>query len=90
MLLMVFSFLQRRCHPRPRCIKKTADQPCYNVIFYLRRTEHKYLKGVRLRLLLIKKCCQIAALSTSYFERQKKKEKNLHRKQILYITDHVV
>ena len=22
--------------------KKIADQPCYNVIFYLRRTEHKY------------------------------------------------
>ena len=22
--------------------KKIADQPCYNVIFYMRRTEHKY------------------------------------------------
>ena len=40
--VMMFSFLQRRCHPLTRCIKKIADQPCYNVIFYLRRTEHKY------------------------------------------------
>ena len=40
--LMVISFLQRKCHPVTWCIKKIADQPCYNVIFYLRRTEHKY------------------------------------------------
>ena len=40
--LMVFSFLQRRCHPLARCIKKTADQPCYNVIFNLRKTDNKY------------------------------------------------
>ena len=40
--LTVISFLQRKCHPVTRCIKKIADQPCYNVIFYLRRTEHKY------------------------------------------------
>ena len=39
--LMVISFLQRRCHPVTWCIKKIADQPCYNVIFYFRRTEHK-------------------------------------------------
>ena len=39
---MVISFLQRRCHPVTRCIKKIADQPCYNVIFYLGKTEHKY------------------------------------------------
>ena len=39
---MVFSFLQRRCHPLTRCIKKIADQHCYNVKFYMRRTEHKY------------------------------------------------
>ena len=31
--LMVFSFLQRKCHPLTRCINKIADQPCYNVIF---------------------------------------------------------
>ena len=37
-----FFFLQRRCHPVTRYIKKIADQSCYNVIFYLRRTEHKY------------------------------------------------
>ena len=37
--LMEFSFLQRRCHPVTRCIKKIADQHCYNVTFYLRRTE---------------------------------------------------
>ena len=42
--LMVISFLQRRCHPVTRCIKKIADQPCYIVIFYLGRTEHKYKK----------------------------------------------
>ena len=42
--LMVISFLQRRCHPVTRCIKKIAYQPCYNVIFYLRTTEQKYLK----------------------------------------------
>ena len=41
-ILMVISFLQRSCHPVTRCIKKFADQPCYNVIFYLRRTEQKY------------------------------------------------
>ena len=41
---MVISFLQRRCHPVTWCIEKIADQPWYNVIFYLRRTEHKYLK----------------------------------------------
>ena len=41
-IFMVISFLQRRCHPVTRCIKKISDQPCYNVIFYLRRTEHKY------------------------------------------------
>ena len=41
-ILMVISFLQRKCHPVTWCIKKIADQPCYNVIFYLRRTEHKY------------------------------------------------
>ena len=40
--LMVISFLRRRCHPVTRYIKKIADQPCYNAIFYLRRTEHKY------------------------------------------------
>ena len=37
---MVFSFLHRRDHPLRRCIKKIADQPCYNVIFYL-RNKHK-------------------------------------------------
>ena len=31
--LMVISFLQRRCHPVTWCIKKIADQPCYNVFF---------------------------------------------------------
>ena len=40
--LMVISFLQRRCHPVTRCIKKIAEQSCYNVFFYLRKTEHKY------------------------------------------------
>ena len=30
---MVFSFLQRKCHPPTRCIKKIASQPCYNVNF---------------------------------------------------------
>ena len=34
--LMVFSIPQRKCHPVTRCIKKFADQPCYNVTFYLR------------------------------------------------------
>ena len=40
--LMVFSFLHRKCHPLTRCIKIIADQRCYNVIFYLSRTEHKF------------------------------------------------
>ena len=40
--LMVFSILQRRWHLLTRCIKKIADQPCYNEILYLRRTEYKY------------------------------------------------
>ena len=40
--LMVISFLQRRCHPITRCIKKIPNQTCYNVIFYMRRTEQKY------------------------------------------------
>ena len=39
---IMFSFLQRKCHPLTRCIKNIADQPCYNVIFYMSRTEHKY------------------------------------------------
>ena len=38
--------------------EKIADQPCYNVIFYMRRTEHKYWKRICLCLQLIKKCCQ--------------------------------
>ena len=33
---MVFSFLQRICYSLTSCIKKIADHPCYNVIFYLR------------------------------------------------------
>ena len=33
-ILMVFSFLQRKCYPLTRCIKNIADQPCYNVIFF--------------------------------------------------------
>ena len=41
-LLMVISFLQRRCYPVTWCIKKIADQLFYNVIYYMRRTEHKY------------------------------------------------
>ena len=44
--LMVFSFLQRKCHPLTRYIKKIADlHCCYNIIFYLRRTEHQISKG---------------------------------------------
>ena len=67
---MVFSFLQRRCHPLTRCIKKKiADLPWYNVIFYLKRTEHKYWKRACLCLPLIKKCCQIDTFSSSYFRR---------------------
>ena len=42
---MVFSFLQRRCYPLTRCIKKIANQPCHNVIFYLQTTEHTYIIG---------------------------------------------
>ena len=34
-ILMVFSFLQKKCHLLTRCINKIADQPRYNVIFYL-------------------------------------------------------
>ena len=72
---MVFSFLQRKSHPLTRCINKIADQPCYNIIVYLRRTEHKYLKAYALCLPLINKCCQIANFSTSFlssFYNQKK------------------
>ena len=47
---MVFSFLQRRCHPLTRCFKKIAGHPCYKVIFYLRTTEHKYYKRICLCL----------------------------------------
>ena len=65
---MVFSFLQRKCHPLTRCIKEIADQLCYNVIFYLRMTEHN-IKMVRLGLPLLKECCHIATFSTSYFKR---------------------
>ena len=66
--LMVFSFLQRRCHSLTRCLKKIANQHCYNVIFYLKRREHKYYKTVCLCLPPIKKCCQIDTFSTSFFE----------------------
>ena len=45
--LMVFSFLQRRCHPLTRCIKKSADQLCYNVIFLLEKDRKQiFKKGV--------------------------------------------
>ena len=66
--LIVFSFLQRKCHPFTGHIKKIADQPYYNVIFYLWRTEHKYYTQVCLCLPLIKKRCQMPIFSTSYFE----------------------
>ena len=33
---MLFSFQQRKCHPLTRCIKRIADQPCYNVVFIVR------------------------------------------------------
>ena len=38
--LMMISFLQRRCHPVTRCIKKIADQPCYNAIFLFEHRTH--------------------------------------------------
>ena len=41
--LMVFSFLQRKCHPLTRCIKKLLTRG-YNVIFYLRRAQHTNIK----------------------------------------------
>ena len=76
--------------------KKIADQPYYNVIFYMSRTEHKYLKSVCLCLPLIEKSCQFATFSTSNFERlfynQKKKKFFkivLTLNAIFYITDHV-
>ena len=43
--LMVFSFLQRRCHPFTRCIKKIADRPCYNIIFYWEARNKNIKKG---------------------------------------------
>ena len=35
-------FSAKKMSPCYKVHKKIADQPCYNVIFYLRRTEHKY------------------------------------------------
>ena len=43
--LMVFSFLQRRCQPLTRCIKKIADQPSYNVIFIWEWQNRNIKKG---------------------------------------------
>ena len=42
--LMLFSFLQRRCHPLTSCTKKIADQPCYNVIFLFQKDRTQILK----------------------------------------------
>ena len=35
-------FSAKKMSPCYMVHKKIADQPCYNVIFYLRRIEHKY------------------------------------------------
>ena len=42
--LLVFSFLQRKCCPHTRCIKKIANQPCYNVIFLFVKNRTQMLK----------------------------------------------
>ena len=48
--LMVFSFLQRKCYPPTSCIKKIADQPCYNAIFYLKEHNTNIRKSYALCL----------------------------------------
>ena len=35
-------FSAKKMSPCYKGHKKIADQPCYNVVFYMRRTEHKY------------------------------------------------
>ena len=35
-------FSAKKKSPSYKVHEKIADQPCYNVIFYLRTTEHKY------------------------------------------------
>ena len=47
---------------------KIIDQPCYNVIFYLEEHNTNNKKGYALCLPIIKKCCQIANFSISFFE----------------------
>ena len=61
-------FSTKKMSPCYKVYKKIAEQPCYNVIFYLRRTEYKYLRRVSLCLQFIKKCCQIDIFPISYFE----------------------
>ena len=60
----------------PRCIKKIADQPCYNVIFFERGQNTNIKKIVYLCLQFIKECCQIDTFSTSYFKRLFQQKKN--------------
>ena len=67
-ILMVFSFLPRRCHPLTSCIKRITHQPYYNVIFFEKDRRQILKKGYALCLPLIKKCCQIATFPASYFE----------------------
>ena len=67
--LMVFSFLQRKCDLLTRRIKKIVDQPCYNVIFYLKRTEHKcYNKWLPCVYHLLRSIARSLLFSTSFFE----------------------
>ena len=44
-ILMVFSFLPRRCHPLTSCIKRITHQPYYNVIFF-EKDRRQILKSV--------------------------------------------
>ena len=43
--LMMFSFLQRKCNPLTRCIKKIADHTCHNLIFIWEEQNTNIKKG---------------------------------------------
>ena len=60
--LMVFAFLQRKCHPLTRCIKKIADQPCLSNFLFEKGRTQILKKGMP----LIKKCCQLVNFSSTF------------------------
>ena len=64
--LMVFSFLQRKCHPLRRWLKKWLSNPVLMWFFIWEEHNTNIKKGYTLCLPFIKKCLQSANFSTSF------------------------